>query len=46
MEAVRTRVVEAEELRAADPELRTLRNLNTPEDYRSALDEAFPVGWQ
>ena len=33
MEAVRTRVVEAEELRAVDPELRTLRNLNAPEDY-------------
>jgi molybdopterin-guanine dinucleotide biosynthesis protein A len=40
MEAVRTRVVEAEELRDVDPGLRTLRNLNTPEDYHSALAEA------
>jgi molybdopterin-guanine dinucleotide biosynthesis protein A len=39
MEAVRTRVVSAEELRIADPELRTLRNLNTPDDYRAALAE-------
>jgi molybdopterin-guanine dinucleotide biosynthesis protein A len=37
MEAVRTRIVEAEELRAADPELKTLRNLNTPEDYEGSL---------
>ena len=40
MEAVRTRVVKAEELRAADPDLRTLRNLNTHEDYLQALGEA------
>jgi molybdopterin-guanine dinucleotide biosynthesis protein A len=39
MEAVRTRVVSAEELLSVDPELRTLRNLNTPEDYRAALAE-------
>lgn len=39
-EAVRTRVVKAEELRAADPDLRTLRNLNTPEEYLQALCEA------
>jgi len=38
MEAVRTRVVEADELRAADPELMTLRNLNSPDDYRAALE--------
>ena len=37
MEAVRTRIVEAEELRTADPELKTLRNLNTPEDYEGSL---------
>ena len=40
MEAVRTRVVAAEELRAADPELRTLWNLNAPADYQRALAEA------
>jgi molybdopterin-guanine dinucleotide biosynthesis protein A len=40
MEAVRTRVVSAEELRPADPRLRTLRNLNAPEDYEQALSEA------
>lgn len=40
MDAVRTRVVAAEELRAADPGLLTLRNLNTPEDYARALAEA------
>jgi molybdopterin-guanine dinucleotide biosynthesis protein A len=40
MEAVRTRVVAAEELCAADPDLGTLRNLNTPEDYQRALSDA------
>jgi molybdopterin-guanine dinucleotide biosynthesis protein A len=40
MEAVRTRVVLAEELLAADPSLRTLRNLNSPEDYEQALSDA------
>ena len=40
MERVRTRVVAAEELRGVDPGLRTLRNLNTPEDYQAALIEA------
>jgi molybdopterin-guanine dinucleotide biosynthesis protein A len=40
MEAVRTRVVSAEELRPADPDLRTLRNLNAPEDYERALSDA------
>jgi molybdenum cofactor guanylyltransferase len=39
-EAVPTRVVEADELREADPTFQTLRNLNTPEDYESALLEA------
>ncbi len=37
IEAVRTRVVDESEMRAIDPELRTLRNLNTPEDYERAL---------
>jgi molybdopterin-guanine dinucleotide biosynthesis protein A len=36
-EAVPTRVVEAKELLDVDPELQTLRNLNTPEDYEAAL---------
>jgi len=39
MESVRTRVVPAEEFAVVDPGLQTLRNLNTPEDYRTALDE-------
>jgi molybdenum cofactor guanylyltransferase len=38
-EAVKTRRVRPEEM-TADPELRTLRNLNTPEDYERALAEA------
>ena len=37
--AVPTRVVEADELRDADPDFDTLRNLNTPEDYEAALRE-------
>jgi molybdenum cofactor guanylyltransferase len=36
-DAVPTRVVTADELAGADPTLATLRNLNTPEDYESAL---------
>jgi molybdopterin-guanine dinucleotide biosynthesis protein A len=40
MEMVRTRVVTAEELRPADPGLRTLCNLNAPEDYEQALSDA------
>jgi molybdopterin-guanine dinucleotide biosynthesis protein A len=39
-EAVPTRVVEAAELADVDPTFQTLRNLNTPEDYESALREA------
>jgi len=39
-DAVRTRRVRPEEMIAADPELRTLRNLNTPADYEQALSEA------
>jgi molybdenum cofactor guanylyltransferase len=42
VDAVRTRVIAAEELRSADPDLQTLRNLNTPEEYKAALWEAFP----
>jgi len=32
-----TRVVTADELRDVDPDFKTLRNLNTPEDYEAAL---------
>lgn len=40
IEALKTRIVAADELREVDPELRTLRNLNTPDDYHAALKEA------
>ncbi len=39
-DAVRTRRVKPEEMTIVDPELRTLRNLNTPEEYRAALVDA------
>lgn len=39
-DAVRTRRVQPEEMRVADPQLHTLRNLNTREDYLAALAEA------
>jgi molybdopterin-guanine dinucleotide biosynthesis protein A len=39
-ELVATREIYAAELVEADPELKTLRNLNRPEDYRAALAEA------
>jgi molybdenum cofactor guanylyltransferase len=39
-DSVRTRRVRPEEVLPVDPELRTLRNLNTPEDYAKALSEA------
>lgn len=39
-ETVRTRRVKPEEMAVVDPELRTLRNLNTPDDYRAALADA------
>ena len=38
-EAVNTRRVSPDEMRVADPDLRTLRNLNTREDYEAALDD-------
>ncbi len=38
-DAVPTRVVEPRELADVDPEFRSLRNLNTPEDYEAALRE-------
>lgn len=39
-DAVRTRRVTPEEMTVVDPDLKTLRNLNTPEDYRAALADA------
>ncbi len=39
-DAVRTRRVRPEEMMSVDPELRTLRNLNTREDYLAALSDA------
>ena len=36
-DAMKTRRVSTDEMRAADPDLRTLRNLNTREDYEAAL---------
>jgi molybdopterin-guanine dinucleotide biosynthesis protein A len=39
-EAVRTRRVKPDEMVGVDPGLQTLRNLNTPEDYRAALADA------
>jgi molybdopterin-guanine dinucleotide biosynthesis protein A len=39
-DAVRTRRVKPEEMTSADPQLHTLRNLNTREDYLAALAEA------
>lgn len=40
IDAVRSLVLEAEEMRDVDPELGTLRNLNTPEEYARALVDA------
>src|SRR5208337_2791860 len=37
VDVLRARLVSADELRCKDPELLTLRNLNTPEEYQSAL---------
>jgi molybdenum cofactor guanylyltransferase len=39
-DAVRTRRVRPEEMISVDPQLRTLRNLNTREDYLEALSDA------
>jgi molybdopterin-guanine dinucleotide biosynthesis protein A len=38
-DAVSTRVLSAEELVDVDPDFQSLRNLNTPADYESALQE-------
>ena len=40
---VLTTEVPTDELRAVDPHLSTLMNLNRLEDYQSALDKAFPI---
>lgn len=40
LQHIHTRFVPVEELRASDPELQTLRNLNRPEDYFAALADA------
>ena len=39
-DAFDTRRVKAEEMIAVDPQLRTLRNLNTKDDYFAALADA------
>jgi molybdenum cofactor guanylyltransferase len=39
-DAVRTRRVQTSEMTSVDPDLRTLRNLNTREDYLAALSSA------
>jgi molybdopterin-guanine dinucleotide biosynthesis protein A len=44
LEKVRSRVVEPEELRDIDPTFETLRNLNTPDDYRRAIQDAGLAG--
>jgi molybdopterin-guanine dinucleotide biosynthesis protein A len=40
VELLHTRIVTADELREVDPDLATLRNINTPEDYQAALAAA------
>ncbi len=40
MAVLTTRVVKADELRDIDPDLTTLRNVNTPDDYRAVLADA------
>jgi molybdopterin-guanine dinucleotide biosynthesis protein A len=39
-ELVKTRLITADELREVDPTLATLRNINRPDDYLAALQEA------
>jgi molybdopterin-guanine dinucleotide biosynthesis protein A len=43
-EAMPTRVVEAGELADVDPDFRTLRNLNTPEEYEAAMGDCKQLG--
>jgi molybdopterin-guanine dinucleotide biosynthesis protein A len=40
LQQINTRFVPVDELRASDPQLQTLRNLNRPDDYFATLDEA------
>ena len=40
VDAIKTRVVDESEMKSVDPELQTLRNLNSPEDYARALADA------
>jgi molybdopterin-guanine dinucleotide biosynthesis protein A len=40
VEELRARIVTADELRDIDPDLATLRNINTPEEYQAALAAA------
>ena len=44
IDAVRTRRVRADEMTSVDPGLATLRNLNTPDEYRGALASAGLAG--
>jgi molybdopterin-guanine dinucleotide biosynthesis protein A len=44
VEELKARIVTAEEIRDADPELESFRNCNTPEEYRAALRDAGLVG--
>jgi molybdopterin-guanine dinucleotide biosynthesis protein A len=44
VEIVKSRIVDETEMRAVDPDLRTLRNLNHPEDYHRALLDAGLTG--
>lgn len=44
LEKIRARAIDVAELRRVDPELQSLRNTNTPEEYQAALREAgLPV---
>ena len=38
LEPLRSRFIEGTDLFGVDPDLRSLRNLNSPEDYRNAVD--------
>ena len=40
LDALKTRIVTAAELRGADPDLASFRNCNTPEEYAAALRDA------
>ena len=40
IDAFNTRIVRAEELQDVDPDLQSLRNCNTPEEYAEALEDA------